>query len=252
MSLCLSVVSHAQAPLANLLLNDLAYHATRPNRILLTSNVQEPAPWNVHQVAVDIATNSQPLGFGANHNQAFRRSTETFFCVANPDIRLPHDPFPALLAAMKDPLVGVVAPMVVSPKGATEDSARHFPTLASLLRKAIGGRDGRYNIRPSASAEPVPVDWAAGMFLLFRASAFRDVGGFDDKFHLYYEDVDICARLWNAGWKVMVSPQIAVVHAAQRTSRRHPLYMSWHVRSMARYFRKHLGRLPDTTTASAS
>jgi len=250
MTLCLSVVSHAQAPLANLLLNDLATHATQPGRILLTSNVREPVPWNVLHVECDVITNPRPLGFGGNHNQAFQRCNETFFCVANPDIRLPHDPFPALLAAMNDPLVGLVAPIVVSPDGPVEDSARHFPTLTSLVRKVIGGRDGRYDIRPSTHAEPVPVDWAAGMFLLFRASAFRDVGGFDDKFHLYYEDVDICARLWKAGWKVVVSPQVSVVHAAQRTSRRHPLYMSWHVRSMARYFSKHWGRLPDTTAAT--
>lgn len=250
MSLCLSVVSHAQAPLAHLLLSDLAGHATQPDRLLLTSNVPEPVPWRLQPETADILTNAHPLGFGGNHNQAFQRCSEDFFCVVNPDIRLPHDPFPALLAAMADPGVGLIAPLVVSPEGTAEDSARRFPTLASLLRKAAGGPDGRYHIHPSPAAQPVPVDWAAGMFLLFRASAFRDVGGFDDKFHLYYEDVDICARLWKAGWKVAVSPQIAVVHAAQRTSRRHPLYMSWHARSMARYFSKHWGRLPDTTATT--
>jgi N-acetylglucosaminyl-diphospho-decaprenol L-rhamnosyltransferase len=84
----------------------------------------------------------------------------------------------------------------------------------------------------------------AGMFLLFRAEAFRDVGGFDAKFHLYYEDVDICARLWKSGWKVMCDPGVTVVHEAQRASRHNFRYMRWHAASMARYFGKHLGRLP--------
>lgn len=246
MSICLSVVSHGQAHLSNLLLGDLT-GITRPDRLVLTTNVPDGTPLESHGLTVQHLANPSPLGFGANHNQAFKVAREEFFCVCNPDIRLPVDPFPALLEAMNDPKVGLVAPLVVSPAGQPEDSARRFPTPIGLLRKAIGGDDGRYRIPFAEGASPVPVDWAAGMFLLFRASAFRNVGGFDDKFHLYYEDVDICARLWKAGWKVVVSPRTSVVHAAQRASRRQPRYMAWHAGSMARYFMKHLGRLPSTS-----
>lgn len=249
MSICLSVVSHGQAHLANQLLGDLAGINTRPQRLVLTSNVPDATPLQLHGLTAEQIANPSALGFGANHNQAFQRANESFFCVCNPDIRLPVDPFPALLQAMQDPSVGLVAPLVLNPAGQPEDSARRFPTPGGLLRKALGGDDGRYRIAPSRDADPVPVDWAAGMFLFFRASAFRSVGGFDDKFHLYYEDVDICARLWKAGWQVVVSPRTSVVHAAQRASRRQPRYMAWHAGSLARYFIKHLGRLPTPPSA---
>lgn len=244
MSFCISVVSHGQSVLANQLLGDLA-RGTRPDRLILTTNSPDPTPLETQGLPALHIANARPLGFGANHNQALLNATETFFCISNPDIRLPQDPFPALIEAMKDPTVGLVAPLVFNPSGSPEDSARRFPTPGSLLRKAFGGNDGRYRIAASTGASPVPVDWTAGMFLFFRASAFRNVGGFDDKFHLYYEDVDICARLWSAGWKVVVTPGASVVHAAQRASRRKPRYMAWHASSMARYFLKHLGRLPD-------
>jgi GT2 family glycosyltransferase len=182
------------------------------------------------------------LGFAGNHNQAFEGCAQPFYCVANPDIRLLANPFPGLLAAMQDPTVGLVAPLVLSPAGQPEDNARRFPTPWNLTLKLAGVDDGRYHLAPQSTARPV--EWVAGMFLLFRTEAFRDVGGFDAKFHLYYEDVDICARLWKSGWKVMCDPGVTVVHEAQRASRHNFRYMRWHAASMARYFGKHLGRLP--------
>lgn len=247
MSLCLSVVSHGQAGLANLLLDDLN-HATHPQQLVLTKNIPEQEAFLTGGLPVKHITNAHPLGFGANHNQAFRYCEEEFFCVANPDIRLTQDPFPTLISCMhEDPSIGVIAPRVINPSGQAEDSARQFPAPAGLLRKALGGHDGRMPLVPGPQNKPIPVDWNAGMFLVFRASAFRSVGGFDDKFHLYYEDVDICARLWKTGWKVAVSPSAVVVHAAQRASRRKPRYMAWHAASMVRFFAKHLWRLPHTT-----
>lgn len=85
----------------------------------------------------------------------------------------------------------------------------------------------------------------AGIFMLFSAKDFRAVDGFDEKYFLYYEDVDICARLWKAGRHVLACPKALVIHEARRTSRKNFHYMQWHMMSMARYFWKHWGRLPN-------
>ena len=246
MSLCISIVSHGQTGLANLFLEDLVQHNVTPERLVLTQNIPDNISWHATTSQTKHLYNSKPRGFGANHNIAFEYNRESFFCVANPDIRLLNDPFPALLRAMEDPQLAVVSPLVINTKGELEDSARIFPTFTNLLNKAIGQNDGRHHIQASPHSLAEPVDWTAGMFLLFRSSAFKAVGGFDPAFHLYYEDVDICARLWNNGWKVGVSPNAKVVHDAQRTSRRNLRYMSWHAASMARYFWRHSGRLPPT------
>lgn len=240
----LSVVSHRQSDLVNKLLHDISRYTLNVD-VYLTSNVpeqgliQSEARNSFHQIQ-----NETPQGFGANHNAASRHCDSPFFCVANPDVRFLNDPFPELLACMDDPQVGLVAPRVIDPSGNLEDSARYFPTPINLVAKMLHVDEGRY---PVVGEAPIAVDWVAGMFMLFRAEAFRDIGGFDDHFFLYYEDVDICARLWKAGWKVMLHPGVSVIHAAQRSSRRNPRYMAWHLSSMARYFVKHLGRLPRIT-----
>jgi N-acetylglucosaminyl-diphospho-decaprenol L-rhamnosyltransferase len=239
----LSMVSHGQAGLANHFLRDLA-QAPEVSELVVTENIPDSVLHIPPSLPTQLHKNPSPMGFAGNHNQAFEGCEQPFYCVANPDIRLLSNPFPGLLAAMQDPKVGLVAPLVLSPAGHPEDNARRFPTPWGLSLKLAGLNDGRYHLAAQTRLAPHPVEWVAGMFLLFRAEAFRDVGGFDAKFHLYYEDVDVCARLWNSGWKVMCDPGVTVVHEAQRASRHDFQYMRWHAASMARFFRKHLGQLP--------
>ena len=238
--LTISIVSHGQAKLVSDLLSDLA-HLQCKAPILLTLNLSEELPQTEALGGMCVVNNSTPKGFGANHNAAFVRCETPFFCIANPDIRLRDDLFPALLRAFDDPKVGAVAPLVVNAAGFVEDSARYFPTLCGLGTKALGLSNGRY---PIVGVAPQPVDWIAGMFMVFRSSAFETVGGFDEGFFLYYEDVDICVRLWKTGWRVVLVPEMRVQHDAQRASRKELRYLRWHLTSMLRYLWKHWGRLP--------
>ncbi len=79
-------------------------------------------------------------------------------------------------------------------------------------------------------------DWLAGMFLLLRREAFAAVGGFDERFHMYCEDADLCLRLQLAGWRVRLVEDVAVVHAAQRASRRSWQHLRWHLTSLLRHW----------------
>jgi len=235
-----SVVNHAHGHMVGDLVAKLQ---TFPEvgRVILTRNM----PDDDGVVAAEntlVIHNATPKGFGANHNAAFTHATAPCFCVLNPDIELSANPFPALLAALNDCSASVLAPAVVNSAGNPEDSVRHFPTPLRLATKLLGGHDGRYVLQPAQG--PTPVDWVAGMFMLFRAQDFKAIGGFDEKFFLYYEDVDICARLWKTGRPVMVCPQVQVVHDAQRASRKNWQFMKWHAASMARYFWKYWGRPP--------
>lgn len=241
-SITVSVVSHGQGRLVARLLEDLTL-CPNVSAVILTQNVPEddiPCPASL-QPRLRVIHNKRPLGFAANHNQAFRLCESSLFAVLNPDIRLPNDPFFQLALALEKTDGGVIAPAVWSPDGDLEDSARYFPTPQRLLYKLLWIGDGRI---ASESVVPHEIDWAAGMFLLFPASTFREIGGFDEGYFLYYEDVDICSRLWQSGRHVILHPGVTVIHAAQRASRRKLRYMKWHLSSMLRYFVKHAWRLP--------
>ena len=242
-TITVSIVSHGHGALITALLQDLAA-LPEPARILLTYNIPEADTQIPQQLVrrVTVVNNPRPAGFATNHNAAFRMCDTEFFCVMNPDVRVPSDPFPVLLSSFRMRNVALAAPAVVNPEGKLESTGRAFPTVWGLLVKAASGFDGGVAFRLGES--PVRPDWVAGMLLLLRSDAFAAVGGFDEKFHLYYEDVDLCARLRNAGYDLVLCPAATVVHAARRSSHRQPRYMAWHLQSMLRYFRRHGGRLP--------
>jgi GT2 family glycosyltransferase len=241
----ISVVGHAQEHLVRQVLADIAGFAeTQSIEFIYTRNLPERPPIGPPVAAhvLRIIENPTPRGFGANHNAAFRLAKGEFFCVMNPDIRMTENPFPLLLDELERHQAAVVAPAVLSPTGHIEDSVRRFPTPFSLLGKLLGRDDGRY--RFAVGDETFAAHWVGGMFMLFRAEDYRNAGGFDEGYFLYYEDVDICARLWKAGRTVLVCPGARVVHDARRTSRRNLRYMRWHAGSMIRYLGKHWLRLP--------
>lgn len=238
-----SVVSHGQSELVGKLLEDLA-RCPSVSEIILTQNIPEReivCPTSLLS-SVRVIRNDQPLGFAANHNQAFKLCGNPMFAVINPDIRFKGDPFPLLMDTIAESDAGITAPAVRDTHGALEDSVRRFPSFSGLVSKALGLSTGL--ICFDDGYEECCPDWVAGMFMLFRRDAYADLAGFDEGFFLYYEDVDICVRAWRAGMKIVVCPSVSVVHDARRDSHRSMRHMRWHLTSMARYFAKHWGRLP--------
>lgn len=229
-----SIVSHRQNCLVSRLLDDLQRNCNTRLRVILTENAPDSTPLRLPEGRHDhqIILNDRPKGFGANHNAAFLRCGTRTFCVLNPDIRILADPFPPLLDALRDARVAVAAPLVRSPSGGIEDSVRRFPTFGILLRKLVRGASGPdYPVDRGS----VTVDWAAGMFLVFKADSFREARGFDERYFMYYEDIDLCRRMGQAGGLVKFVPDAAVIHDARRGSHRNPRLAFHHAMSMARF-----------------
>lgn len=233
--LSISVVSHRQGALIGALLKDIAAHCTLPLEVILTLNVPEANFPEMSLLPFPVKTieNPEPKGFAANHNAAFARAGTEYFCVLNPDIRIDDDPFPELIKLLHDPAIGIAGPLIFNSSGQLEDSARGFPTLASIIGKLVFGRSELQY--PQDLFYP---DWIAGMFMICRQEVFRDAGGFDEGYFLYYEDVDLCWRIRAKGLQVAQSPWARAIHDARRTSHHNLRYLIWHCKSMARFFFK--------------
>ena len=237
MDITVSVISHRHGDEVRELLARLAaLGAGRPRRVIVTFNVPEPAiraeidgaSWPFALALVD---NAQPAGFGANHNSAFRLDREqgpsALFAVLNPDVHWQGDPFAAmqpLLAAA--PRVGLVYPIQFGADGGRQDQERLVPTLARLWARHRPG--GRAQELPAGAAP----DWVNAAFVLLRREAFASVGGFNEGYHMYCEDVDLCLRLQLAGWRMQAVPQVKVVHEGQRGSHRKLQHTLWHLKSL--------------------
>ena len=234
--LSVSIVSHGHGQMIRELLGDLAGLSGVSFEVIITVNVPESDMAAVaHPFPVRIIENASPKGFGANHNAAFAVARGRYYAVVKPDIRAVNIDVESMVRLFESGTIGAAGPAVRSSRGSYEDSARRFPTMLSLLRKAaIGVRTLDYQPLLDAGA-PFEVDWLAGMFIVFRREAFAAVRGFDERFFMYYEDVDICRRLRAQGWSIMLQPAAVVVHDAQRASHRRLRHMRWHVASALRY-----------------
>lgn len=235
--LTLSVVSHGHGPLLIRLLSQLDAQPTLAgSRVVVTLNLRDERfePTLFPALDIVVVRNASPRGFGANHNAAFALCTTRWFGILNPDLALvDREPFNDMMRRADEAQalnVGLVAPRVVGKGLKPEDSVRANLTPWSLLQRAFGVRTP---LDPSGeSRRGSPFFWVAGMCLMARADAFRDLGGFDERYFLYCEDFDLCARMYNRGFSIMLDKQSRIVHDARRDSHRYGVHLRWHLASL--------------------
>ena len=224
-----SIVSHGHGACVQRLLQQLArYSAERVRRVVLTLNIPEAEPVAPPQgwpFVLEVVRNDRPRGFGANHNRALDGAVEPWLCVLNPDVQLlEHDPFAALVHAAAGAGVGCAYPMQVDAQGQRQDSERALPTPVALLRRRLLGRTEQR------------CDWVNAACLLLPQAAWEQLGGFDARYFMYCEDVDLCLRLRLLGL-ALVRADTRVLHTGARASRRQWQHLRWHVRSLLRLWR---------------
>ena len=233
----ISVVSHAQDELVVQLLDSIAEFCN-PERlaVTVTQNINNSPARSFNRFPFPVTTlqNSRPKGFGANHNQAFSRCREEFFCVLNPDILLVTDVFGHLISLLSVDNVGVAAPILVDSSGRLQDSAREFPSPGRIISRVFRRRKRECGYPLSENC--ISPDWVAGMFMFFPSRVYQKIGGFDESYFMYCEDVDICKRLKNNGYTVLVDTRVSAVHNPRRNSHRSPMYLWWHLASLLRFF----------------
>jgi N-acetylglucosaminyl-diphospho-decaprenol L-rhamnosyltransferase len=227
-----SIVSHAHGEMVSNL-TDTVLSFPEVSQVIVTLNVYEEINLS-RDPKLTIVSNIVPKGYGKNHNYAFSLARGNFFCVMNPDVIIRSNPFPKLLEEFNDDAVGLAAPMVINDSGSIEDSMRHFITPWSLLKRVLGLESDAYSLACNSSS--IFPDWVAGMFMLIRKKAYDEIMGFDERYFMYCEDVDLCTRLWKAKYKVVGCTSAVITHDAQRSSHANIKFFIWHVFSLIRYF----------------
>jgi N-acetylglucosaminyl-diphospho-decaprenol L-rhamnosyltransferase len=194
----------------------------------------------------EIIDPGENLGYGAAANRGVAATSSEFVLVCNPDLEVPAGAVEALAGLLDaDHGVALVGPMIRTPSGERYPSARQFPSMVDAAGHALLGiftPDNRFTRRyqrselDQADDGSHDVDWVSGACFLIRREAFEQVGGFDESFFMYLEDVDLCWRLGRAGWRVAYVPAASVVHLQGRSTDRHPYQMILeHHRSLLRF-----------------
>ncbi|MBU0722300.1 glycosyltransferase family 2 protein [Patescibacteria group bacterium] len=198
--------------------------------------------------------NSQTIGLGAANNKGAKIAQGKYIVIINPDTLIGKDVFIKLFVYMENhSQVGVVGPKQFNLDNTVQNSCFRWPGLITpLSRRTPLGKISyakknldRFLYKDYNKDRAREVDWLLGSFLFCRASALKQIGLYDEKFFLYFEDTDLCKRFWQGGWKVVYNPEVAIIHNHGRQSARLPWYWfyqnkaAWHhLASWARYLWK--------------
>ena len=184
------------------------------------------------------------IGFGAAANRGVAVCPGDYVLLLNPDTLVEPGTVKVLADALdRDPALALVGPRIENLDGSLYPSARTFPSLADAIGHAFLGMvkpsnrfTRRYRMLDWDHAVARDVDWVAGTCVLLRRSAFEAVGGFDERYFMYVEDVDLCWRLWQTGRRVAYEPAGRVVHTIGVSSEQRPYRMiAEHHRSLLRF-----------------
>lgn len=199
------------------------------------------------------------LGFAAANNQGFPLARGRYVALLNSDAFLKPGALERAVQQMDArPEVGLAGGLLVGRDGSCQPSARMFPSLTNefLSLSGLSARYpksrffGRFDRTWAAPEDAAEVDWVPGAFSIIRRDVLEKVGYFDEKFFLYYEEVDLCRRIKRAGYTICYWPDVAVVHIggeSSRTVKRLSMSSSgsqltlWRMRSELLYYRKHHG-----------
>lgn len=178
-----------------------------------------------------IIENKENRGYGTACNQGVSIAKGKRILILNPDIILKENTINELLKYLDDNNdAKIVACKLNNPDGTTQDSHREFPTITSLIGRQFSTLFRRKKIIAQDVSQPTKVDWVSGAFMLMRNKYY-----FDEKFFLYFEDVDLCKRIGG----VYYYPLVSATHLTQRESSKNLKFITIHLKSMIHYFAKH-------------
>jgi GT2 family glycosyltransferase len=222
--------------------------ALRPqvDELVVIANIPGSVPDGIEAVH-----NDAPLGFGANVNKGIALTTAELVVSANPDASPQPGAVDALRAFMEShPRCGVAGPRMEFPDGSWQPSRRRFPTVTgTIVRRTplrlVFPQRRHFHLDEAPPSEPVEADWMLGGFLMLRRAMLEELGGFDEKFRLYGEDIDLAYRAARAGWERWYVPQAVVrhEHKAETDKRWLTRRTLWHWAGVLRFVRKHPERL---------
>lgn len=200
---------------------------------------------------VKVMAQAENIGFTKGNNLALRAARGRLLMLLNPDTEVIGDALPVLAAYLNEhPDVGVVGPQTLNTDGSVQSTRRQFPTLVTALFEstwlqpiAPPGVLRRYYLSDRADSDIFDVGWMQGSALMFRRDVYDQIGGLDEGFVMYSEEMDWCKRVFDARWRLVYVGAAQITHHGgkstdQVVARRHIHFQQ----SKIRYFTKHHGK----------
>lgn len=201
-----------------------------------------------HKKPIEYIFTGKNMGFGKGHNLVIDKikNNSDYHLILNPDVSFNPSIFDSLLEVLdSNPEVAMIAPKVLFPDRSFQNSCRRFPTIKELIGRSLPMLSPLFKSRIEKGkykdvdlSVPLFADYLTGCFHLYKTDDFIKINGFDERYFLYMEDVDICKKIDQAGKKKMYYPKEEIVHVLKKGSSKKIHLFFRHVISAIKYFNK--------------
>ncbi|NPA03855.1 MAG: glycosyltransferase family 2 protein [Epsilonproteobacteria bacterium] len=187
--------------------------------------------------SINYLSSSKNIGFGAGHNLAFNSLSKpsSIHLILNPDISFDKEINSFLKWFLKEKEIVLALPKVLYSSDLPQPIVRKIPTLFSLLKRKLKIDEG---VLDFPDKEILEIPSAHGCFFAFKPEVFKELKGFDERFFLYLEDIDIWMRAKKYG-KTVINPNFHIYHHWRRASSKDFKAFLWHLQSWVKFFKKY-------------
>ncbi len=210
--------------------------------------VRERYPW------VKFLPQSQNIGFVRGNNLGLHEAQGRYLMLLNPDTEVLDDALPRMVTYLdQNPAVGIVGPHTLNSDGTVQSTRRRFPTLLTAVFESTWLQPiapqsilDHYYARDIRDTDTADVDWVQGSALMMRRKVYGQIGGLDEQYVMYSEEMDLCKRARAGGWRAVYMGDAKIIHHGGKSSEQSPFKHAYFESSKLRYFRKFHGPIAAT------
>lgn len=207
-------------------------------QIVVVNNDKEPLANSINGIKPEIIEKNENIGFGKAHNLGIQAAKGEYVLFLNPDAKLLRDTVGKLVEALQaDEKIGIIGPVHIGERGIAEEECfgKKKTPLSTIGAKIIRAKN------KALSGDIFETDWVSGGAMMTRRCLFSEVGGFDENYFMYFEDVDFCLRIKKRGWKVAVHSGAKIFHKSGQSFSDNKRKKKYYYDSQAYYIRNNFG-----------
>jgi len=229
-------------------INSICHSKTKIKLFLIDNSNNDNIRHFISEFPIEYIKNESNIGFGKAHNIGIKKAIELksdYHIIINPDISFDTDVVESLAErAEKDNEIGLIMPKIVYPNNSMQYLCKLLPTPVNLIfrrflpfKKIVKKLNDSYELRNMDFTKEFEVPSLSGCFMFVRTSVLEKVGGFDERYFMYLEDVDLCRKIGEIS-KLIYYPDVSVVHNYEKGSYKNKKLLIYHIKSSIKYFNK--------------
>lgn len=196
-------------------LDSVLKHLPPSSEVIIVDNLSQDATAQIvkQERSVKLVENKKNLGFSKGNNIGAKVALGEYLFFLNPDIHVVDDSTNKLLEfAQSHPEAGLVAPRLIEPGGSTQASVKKLPTLLGVIREYWLGQRYAYEQYAPTTGQPIEVEAVYGAAMMIKKELLEKIGGFDERYFLFFEDLDLCRKIGKLGLKIIYYPRATFKH----------------------------------------